>query len=549
MKKCLLLLGLISFLPLLRAQLPRPTKFDRKAKAGFYEVERIQELRLRFSAPNWADQLDSLRLAGKGTLAADLQVGEMAFREVGVRYRGGKSFRAGNPRNALHLKLDAYVEGQNAEGRNTIKLSNALRDPSMVREVLGYEMARQYLPAPEANFVRLYINEEYWGLFVNVEPIDSLFLEKHFGASDGTLVKARGSEAADAPADCKKRIYASLEYEANPECYPHNFELKSAEGWEAVQALTQHLRVAAERKPSELAELLNVDRALWMLAFNNVLVNLNSYTGQYSQNYYLYRDSLGQFNPILWDLNLAFGSFKNTGRGSDLDLAGLQQLDPLLHADNPRKPLIASLLAQPLYRKIYLAHVRTLVYEQLLSGRYLERARALQELIKVSFINDPHKYYVLADFQNSLEQTIGRRSKIPGIGELMEVRASYLKKHPEIVVVPPEVSTVKVLRREKFAAEPVRDFRIQAKVDKLPKRVKLYYRFDPREAYREVYMADDGRSDDGEAGDKTFGVRVLPPEGADTLEYFILTENARAVSFYPSQYMRVPLKVGLAEIN
>ncbi|MBK7338404.1 MAG: CotH kinase family protein [Saprospirales bacterium] len=46
---------------------------------------------------------------------------------------------------------------------------------------------------------------------------------------------------------------------------------------------------------------------LWMLAINNVLVNLDSYVGGFAQNYYLYRDSTGIFHPVIWDLNLALG--------------------------------------------------------------------------------------------------------------------------------------------------------------------------------------------------------------------------------------------------
>ena len=104
-----------------------------------------------------------------------------------------------------------------------------------------------------------------------------------------------------------------------------------------------------------------MDHALWMLALNNVMVNLSSYTGNHSVNYFLYRDNSGRFQPLHWDLNLAFGSYKNTGNGSDLELKGLQNLDPLLHADNPYKPLISQLLKEPLYKKMYLSHIRQIV--------------------------------------------------------------------------------------------------------------------------------------------------------------------------------------------
>ena len=92
--------------------------------------------------------------------------------------------------------------------------------------------------------------------------------------------------------------------------------MKSKDGWDDLIELTDILN----NKPKEIEKVLNVDRALWMLAFNNVLVNLSSYSGQHSQNYYMYKDSKGHFNPVVWDLNLSFGSFKNTGNGSDLKL-------------------------------------------------------------------------------------------------------------------------------------------------------------------------------------------------------------------------------------
>ncbi len=544
MKKLLLFFLLIALYSPTWGQLPESIKMDFSKKGGFYDLNQIRELRLTFDQSNWADQLDSLRLLGKGLLGASLQIEDWTNPIVGVRYRGNKSFQTGSPRNSLHIKLDYKIYNCSVDGHRSLKLSNALRDPSMIREVLGFEIARNYMPAPQANFVKLYINDTYQGLFINVEPIDEVFLEENFQSSDQTLVKAGSDLQSDPPADCKNKIFAALEYENNTDCYAHNFELKSGK-WQEVQALTKQLQSGGE----ELEAILKVDQALWMLAFNNVLVNLNSYTGQHSQNYYLYRDQFGQFSPILWDLNLAFGSYKNTGRGSDLDLAGLQEMDPLLHADNPRKPLIAKLLANPLYRKAYLSHIRTIVYDQFVSGRYADRARELQGLIKAAFINDPHKYYELSDFENSLDQTIGRRSKIPGIMELMEPRASFLKKHPEIAVIPPEVSEVHVIQREKFAADTIQHFRIQAKVDKLPKRVKVYYRFSPEEAYQEVYMADNGQSNDKKAGDKVFGVKISPPKGIRDLEYFILTENARAVSFYPVQYMKAPLQVTLMQLN
>ncbi|MEM8908077.1 MAG: CotH kinase family protein, partial [Bacteroidota bacterium] len=324
-----------------------------------------------------------------------------------------------------------------------------------------------------------------------------------------------------------------------------NYEMKSDQGWDDLIELTRVLN----NDPEQLGKVLNIDRTLWMLAFNNVLVNLSSYTGQYSNNFYLYQDDFGQFNPIIWDLNLSFGSYKNTGKGSDLTLEQLQKMDPLLQMDNPAKPLIAQLLKDPNYKRIYLSHLRTILYDNFLNGKYEERAKALQATISSAFYSDPNKFYENSDFVSSLNTTIGTRSKIPGIVELMSKRSKFLKKHPEVSIFPPEVEEVKVVRREKFAPANITTFTIQAKVKKRAKRVKVFYRSNSDDPYTSVFMADDGKSNDLEAGDKLFGVTIDPQGAFDSIEYYIVTENAKAASFSPVNYMFEPYTATITELN
>jgi len=513
-------------------------------KDNFYNPDNIHELRFEFEQDNWAYLLDSVRLQGDGLLLGDVKIDGKKYENVGIRYRGTKSFATGSNRNAFHIKLNYINKNQNHQGYKTVKLSNALRDPSLVREVLSYEIARKYMPAPQAGYVKLYINNKPFGLFVNVEAIDDNFLVKHFGSDENTKFKC-GQHAKEASKSCLKKISGSLQYEKNPVCYTANFEMKSKEGWDDLIELTKVLNEDLDN----IESVLNVDQTLWMLAFNNALVNLNSYSGQNSENFYLYKDDYGQFNPLIWDLNLSFGSFKNTGMGSDLKLPELQTMDPLLHADNPSKPLISQLLKNPLYKKIYLSHLRTIIYDNFVNGDYEKRAKSLQSTIRTTFLNDPYKFYQASDFEKSLGSTIGKRSKIPGIVELMSKRASFLKKHPEVSIFPPEVEDITIVRRQKFASTNIKTFQIQATVKKRAKRVKLYYRANPTDTFTSVFMSDDGNSNDGKAGDKVFGVTIDPKGAFDSIEYYILAENAKAAGFDPPNYMFTPHKSTISELN
>ncbi|MEZ4981533.1 MAG: CotH kinase family protein [Saprospiraceae bacterium] len=97
---------------------------------------------------------------------------------------------------------------QTYHGIKTIRLSNATRDPSMVREVLGFEIARDYMTAPLANYLNLDINGEPYGLLINIQGVDEVFLNEHFNTSDGVFVKADPPLNEEAPVGCKKNIIA-----------------------------------------------------------------------------------------------------------------------------------------------------------------------------------------------------------------------------------------------------------------------------------------------------------------------------------------------------
>ena len=512
--------------------------------SDLYDNAKVHELRLTIGERNWMDRLDSMRIYGEGMLVGGASIDGTGLTEVGIGYRGSSSYQTGAKRNPFQVKLNYKKAAQNYQGYVALKLSPALRDPSMVREVLGYEIANRYMIAPRASYVQLYINNENYGLYVMVESIDEAFLKLRFGTADNPFFKCTPDTRATAKDGCKSKEFGAMDYEPNLECYKANYDMMSARGWEDLQNMTRILN----QNPTDVAKVLDIDKVLWMLAYNNVLVNLSSYSGQYSHNFYLYQDHEGQFVPMIWDLNLNFGSFKNIGNGSDLDLAQLQTLDPLLHADNAAKPLISKLLAQPDYKRIYLSHMRTIVYDVFESGWYKDRATELQALVGPAFASDPFKYYTVNDLNASMTTTVGEKSKIPGIVELMGKRAKFLKKHPELTPFPPLIADVQVANRSKFSNKEVTEFRFTVKVDKFPKRVKLFYRADGEISFQEVYMQDDGKSNDGVAGDKVFGV-AIKTMGYDTIEYYIMAEGAAMVSYEPTNYMQALREVSLKELN
>ncbi len=165
------------------------------------------------------------------------------------------------------------------------------------------------------------------------------------------------------------------------------------------------------------------------------------------------------------------------------------------------------------------------------------------------FSNDPYKFYSVEEFNKSLTTTIGQTSKIPGISELMSKRSRFLRKHPDLLPQLSAISDVKVMKRGKYGNEPVTEFVIQAKVDKFPKKVVLYYRPLGEKNFTMVAMRDDGKNKDENAGDKIFGVTVKPNGAFEAIEYYIMAENVAMVSYEPVHYFQEWKKISLQELN
>jgi len=147
------------------------------AQTNFYAVDTIQVIDITFTQPNWDYQMDTAKAGADGyILAAQCVVNGIVYDSVGVKFKGNSSYDSSRAKNPLHIKLD-YVHGSATyDGHEDIKLGNGFSDPSMVREVLAYEILRNYMAAPQCNFARVTINGVYYGLFSNSESIDSEFI-------------------------------------------------------------------------------------------------------------------------------------------------------------------------------------------------------------------------------------------------------------------------------------------------------------------------------------------------------------------------------------
>jgi spore coat protein CotH len=495
-----------------------------------YDINNVAKINLELDIERWDKCLDSLKELGHDDrVVGKLTLNEVFYDSVGVRYKGNSSYfnvrNSGSSKLPFNLKADYKKDKQRFDDKfKSLKLSNVFRDPSFLREVLSYEIAGKYMPAPRANYVKLYVNDKYLGLYNNSESVDKRFLKENFGYKKGTLIKCDPTWHATEIEQCPKGDKASLMYLGEDSlCYYNLYEMKSDYGWNELIKLTKVLNKDIEN----IESILNVDQILWMHAFNNVLVNLDSYTGRLCHNYYLYRDSFGVFHPILWDMNLSFGGFRYDGLGSALSNEKMQKLSPFIHYknQNDKRPLITNLLKNSLYRKIYVAHLKTILEENFSNGEYLKRAQMIQDMI-VDFVEeDTNKLYAFEDFRENLDtsSSIGK-SKMIGIKQLMEARTEYLSNHPLIKKTAPLISDVKHVGGSDKNV-------ITAKVEN-GETIYLSYRLKKYAPFQRIEMSDNGMDGDEIIGDGLYSATI---EKSKVTEYYIIAEGEKNASLSPAR--------------
>ncbi|MEY4876243.1 MAG: hypothetical protein RL708_1392 [Bacteroidota bacterium] len=494
--------------------------FVAKAQSSFYNIDSIQKIEISINQSNWDYQMDTAVYgAGGYLLVSQVKVNGVLFDSVGIKFKGKSSYDSTRKKNPLHINLDYIHTNANYAGYSDIKLSNEYADPTWVREVLGYKILRNYMDAPQSNFAEVYINGVYYGIYTSDENLNKVFLTKHFYSSGGSYFKSN-------PINVISGHLPSLIYiNSDSANYYDSYEMVSKKSWKDLIDLCDTIN----NNFTGIEKVLDVDRAIWMLAFNNVTVNLDSYSGLFAQNYYLYRDENARLNPIIWDLNMCFGGFVNTGLGS-LTPSTMRSMTPLLHSTNTARPLIKNLLADARFQKMYIAHMRTINNEFFVNNKFDTLAKKLQSIVDTAVQKENYGLYSYSQYQNSLTTNYPNGSStVPALDSLMMNRASYLQSYSLFMQVPPSISNV-VSSPSTISLGNI----VTINCDVVnATNVFLGYRNFIEKKFVKIPMYDDGNHNDGAASDGNYGVSITA--SASLIQYYIYAENANAAMFSPER--------------
>ncbi len=326
--------------------------------------------------------------------------------QVGFRVRGNTSRGAG--KKSFSIDFNDFIPGQKFKGLDNMNLVGNHNDPSQLRAWLSSQLLKSAgLTVSRTSFVRLYINNEYKGLYLNNEAIDDEFIKDRFlGNASGNLYKCSwGSD---------------LTYLGNnSQAYQTTYDLKANQTLNDYSGLIHFINVLnntnSSEFPCEIQEVFDVDSYLKTLVYEILIGHWDGYAAN-KNNYYLYqRPSDGKFIFIEYDMDNTFGIDWFNENWSVRNINNWQM---------GNRPLIQRLFAVPYFKdqfNFYMNQALNAVFNQ----DWHQQLEDKQNLITSAAFEDTYKQldygFTNSDFTASLTNAFGAHVTM-SISEYMDTR-------------------------------------------------------------------------------------------------------------------------------
>ncbi|MBN2036701.1 MAG: CotH kinase family protein [Chitinispirillaceae bacterium] len=346
---------------------------------------------------------------------------------IGVRYKGNSSyvFAGASHKKPFKCYFNKYRKSQLFFGLEKLNFSNGVQDPSCMREKIAYDVIRKYLPAPRAAFAKLTVEDSLVkSFYTQIEQVDELFLDRHFGNSKYNLYKAADQGA-------------TLAYKGvNQSNYEGDYELKTNESendWSGLLDLVDQLNSTPDSSFVRIVgQCLDFDNCIRYLAFNMVNANFDSYTGS-GRNYYLYDNrKAGTFKLVPWDLNLSFGVYKYSW-------SNVITVDAFAPTNLDQRPLAKRILANDSLKRVYAGYMKDMINGPLCADSVKALAHRYKALIDSCVNDDAKKFYTYEQFVANVDTEVVimegiTRTILPGLASFTAQRNSILSAQIEMAL-------------------------------------------------------------------------------------------------------------------
>ncbi len=336
---------------------------------------------------------------------------------VGVRLRGNTSRYA----EKKSFKIDfREFGGKKFFEYKKFNLKANVNDPSLIREALSLQQYRELdIPAARTHHVKLYINEEFMGVYLNVEQVDDVFLTMRYRHSSGYMYKCNWGANLSAASQVMDAVM--FESEIN----------KGSDTRAEMSHFVQVLNSASDASfATEIEQVFNVDLYLRQLAIEALLGHWDGYSYNQNNFYVYYNGQTGKVEFLPYDVDNTWG----------IDWVGQDwakyDLNAWYYPGQPR-PLTTRILSVPAYFEKYKGYLKEVI-ETTFNHSFIDDKLALyQSMLQFDVYQDT--YFVRAfgftynDFINAQTQRMNNHVEY-GIKPYLDERTKYAREQiPELV--------------------------------------------------------------------------------------------------------------------
>ena len=211
-----------------------------------------------------------------------LDIDGIHYEEVSIRLKGSASFDLMDGKPAFKIDFNEYVPGTRFRTLKAIMLNNGnVMDPTRVRDHITYTLAREAgLPAPRVGWVELYVNDQYYGIYMNIETHDDIMMDRHFpDQPDGLLFEPEWQTLGDFGHNS-----IAFDREEGPDDPPE----ASVQAMQRLDAIVQG--PAGDDQIDEMWEVLDRDFLTYM-AWEGVINHTDGYKAPNNYRFYVNGDT------------------------------------------------------------------------------------------------------------------------------------------------------------------------------------------------------------------------------------------------------------------
>ncbi len=356
----------------------------------------LQEIRLLVNSDDWAKL--KADFSANTYYPADLEWRGVKVRNVGIRSRGLGTRNEFKP--GLRVDMNRYASGQRFLGMRSVLLDNVYRDVSLVRERVAMKLFAKFgLPVPRESHARVFVNNEYAGVYVLTEELGEDFVRRVFKKA-GTDEPDKGTLYEYKWVDGWNFGYLGPDLEA----YKPRFEARTHENdstsdlYAPIEELVRDVNQAPiERFVEEVGELLDLPRLVTYLGVEAFLADYDGLVGYKGMaNFYLYRpEGSRQAVMIPWDKDQAF---YQANRDTGFGLGGNELLRRAIEI-----PELHAIFLDTLARAADEAEARADGAATPWMEGELVRAR---DQIRAAVLSDPGRWFGVQDFDDESERML-----------------------------------------------------------------------------------------------------------------------------------------------